>query len=333
LAVRCRELHGISYANPDDVLVGDPGRGLRIALIGVLPGHRLPLESFFGYLIMQNGVPIGYGGAWHLFGTLEFGVNIFETFRQGESAFVTTQVLRVFHHAFRIRAVVLQPFQIGQGNPEAIESAAFHFYYRLGFRPHDLDASRLAEREQARITENASYRTPVTTLERLAGAEMFLSVAAGDRQPARRIRARQLAALVTDHVARNFRGDRDAAARWATARVVQVLGVPGYARWPPDERRSLDQLSLLPALIPDLDEWGASDKSRLVRVLRAKGRRSEVPYVRLLDGHRRFRESLGALVAASERPAHGRDISRLGRMAAYPRTVSTPTSADEHEGA
>jgi hypothetical protein len=56
-------------------------------------------------------------------------------------------------------------------------------------------------------------------------------------------------------------------------------------------------LSLLAALIPDLQEWSASDKSRLGRVLRAKGGRSELPYVGLLDGHRRFRTSLETLVA------------------------------------
>jgi hypothetical protein len=301
LAVRLRELHGISYANPDDVLLADPGRGLRIALIGVLPKHRLPLESFFGYLILQNGAPVGYGGAWHLFGTLEFGINIFETFRRGESAHITTQVLRVFHHALRVRAVVLQPFQIGHGNPEAIVSGAFHFYYRLGFRPRDPDVSRLAEREQAKIAQNASYRTPLRTLERLAESEMSLSVSRGERAPGRRIRARELAGLATEHIARNFQGDRDAAANWASARVVRALDVPGYARWAPDERRSFDQLSLLAALIPDLHAWGASDKSRLARTLRAKGGRSEVPYVRLLDGHRRFRESLETRVAGGAR--------------------------------
>ena len=323
LALRGRELHGISYANPDDVLVADAGRGLRIALIGVLPDHRLPLESFFGYLILQNGVPIGYGGAWHLFGTLEFGVNIFETFRRGESAFVTTQALRVFHHALRMRAIVLQPFQIGHGNPEALESGAFHFYYRIGFRPQDPDVARLAEREQARITRNPRYRTPLTTLERLAAAEMLLTVSTGGRPPARRVRAVQLAALVTDRIARNFGGDRDAAARWASTRVARALDVPRSPRWPPDERRSFERLSLLAASIPDLERWGASDRSRLVRALRAKGGRSEVPYVRLLDGHRRFRESLERLVDSLSR---GSVNDRGTRRAAGPPPRRAPAS-------
>ncbi len=302
-AVRLRELYGISYANPDDVLVADLGRGLRIALIGVLPHHRLPLESFFGYLVLQSGVPVGYGGAWQLFGTLEFGTYIFKTFRQGESAFIATQVLRVFHHALGMRAVVLQPFQIGHGNPEALESGAFHFYYQLGFRPYDPRLSRLAEQEQARVVRNASYRTPRATLRRLAEAEMFLGVAAGYPPPGHRVRARQLAALVTEHVARNFAGDRDAASRWASARVSRALGVAGHSRWRADERRSLDQLSLLVGLIPDLEEWRGSDKRRLVRLLRAKGGRSELPYVRLLDGHRRLHESLAALVIGRPAPS------------------------------
>jgi hypothetical protein len=172
-----------------------------------------------------------------------------------------------------------------------------HFYHRVGFRPDDAGAMRLAEREEERIARNPAYRTKVATLRRLAEAEMFLSVAAGDRPPSERLRARELAAVVTDHIARCFGGDREAAARWAAGQIGRALRVPGITGWPAGERRSLRQLAVLAALVPDLGRWRASDKCRLLRILRAKGSRSELPYVRMLDDHPRLRESLADVVA------------------------------------
>jgi hypothetical protein len=275
------------------------------------------VETFYGYLILQNCVPIGYGGAWYLFDTLEFGVNIFETFRGGESALIAIQVLRVFHHALGMTTVVLQPFQIGYGNPEALESGAFYFYYRIGFRPHEPGLSRLAEREQERSSRNASHPRPQRILKRLTRGEMYLTLSNGNGAPERRIKAKQLAALTTDFVARSFGGDRDAAARWATKRVVRALGARGSSAWPLDERRAFEQLSLLAALIPDLENWPAADKRHLARGLRAKGGRSEVRYARLLAGHRKFRDGLAALIAVAE-SARSRPLSADHDRGPYP---------------
>ncbi|HYB42787.1 MAG TPA: hypothetical protein VEL75_13505, partial [Candidatus Methylomirabilis sp.] len=99
MATRLRELFAFSHANPHDVLVADPGRGLRIALIGILPGYRLAFEGYYAYFVLKNGVPVGYGGGWQLFGALEVGVNIFESFRRGESAFIVSQVFRAYRQA------------------------------------------------------------------------------------------------------------------------------------------------------------------------------------------------------------------------------------------
>ena len=54
MATRLRELFAFSHANADDVLVADPGRGLRIALIGIVPRERLPLHGYYAYLVAQE---------------------------------------------------------------------------------------------------------------------------------------------------------------------------------------------------------------------------------------------------------------------------------------
>src|SRR5262249_24070910 len=64
MATRLRELFAFSYANRDDVFVADLDRGLRIALMGLLPEARLPYEGYYAYLALKNGVPVGYGAAW-----------------------------------------------------------------------------------------------------------------------------------------------------------------------------------------------------------------------------------------------------------------------------
>jgi hypothetical protein len=298
MAVRFRELFAFSYANPGDVLVADPGRGLRIALIGILPTARLPFEGYYAYLALRNGVPVGYGAAWQLVGALELAVNVFEPFRRGESAFILSQVLRAYHRAFGMRTVVVDPYQIGHGNLEALESGAFYFYRHLGFRPRDPAVRRLAEAEQAKIARDPSYRTPLPLLRQLARSEIYLSLSASDPDAEQRVTASALAALVTGHIARRFHGDRRAAAQAASVAVAAAVGAERRRHWPRDERHAFEQLSLLIALIPDLARWPAGDRRHLVQVLRAKGGPSEARYVRLLNGHHRLRRSLEALVAA-----------------------------------
>ncbi|HEY7676758.1 MAG TPA: hypothetical protein VIG69_06785 [Candidatus Methylomirabilis sp.] len=302
LATRLRELHAFAHPNPEDVLLVEPGRGLRIALIGILPEFRLPIDGYYPFFALKNGVPVGYGGGWGLFGALEFGFNIFPSFRQGESAFILSQVLRVYRQALGIRTVVVDPAQIGRDNPEALRSGAFYFYHRLGFRPRDPAVICLCEEEQEKIARDPSYRSPIPILRRLADGEIYLTLPGGSPQPERRLRASRVAALVTRHIIREFGGDRAAALRDASARVAKGLGVPSWRAWPPDERRAFEQLSVVAALIPDLARWPAADRRGLARIFRAKGARSELPYIGLLEGHRRFRSSLEALAAASPAP-------------------------------
>ncbi|MEK7837878.1 MAG: hypothetical protein AAB328_07825, partial [candidate division NC10 bacterium] len=296
MATRARELHAFSHPSRDDVLLADCGRGLTVALIGLDPAFRLPFEGYYAFFALRNGVPVGYGGAWCLFETMEFGFNIFESFRQGESRLVLGQVLSVFHHVFGIRAVVVDPYQIGHGNAEALRSGAFYFYSRLGFRPHDPEVLALAAQEQEKIARDRAYRSPLPVLRRLVRGEMCLRLPGASRRPEGRIRASQLATLATQHIARRFAGDGAAAVREATSRVSQALGAPGWRRWPPAARAAFERWALLLSLVPDLSRWPAPERRSLLRMIRAKGDTSEAAYVRLMDGHSRLRQALERLV-------------------------------------
>ena len=299
LATRFRELHTFSHANPDDVLLADMGRGIRIALIGNLPEFRFPLEGYYAFLALKNGVPVSYGGGCALFGTLDLALNIFPSFRQGESAYLFGQIFRAYRQALGTDTILVDPYQIGHKNAEALRSGAFYFYHRQGFRPRDPAVVRLMEEELAKIARDRSYRSPLPVLRRLARAEMYLVLPGGNPEPEKRVRASQVAALVSRHVAQAFEGDRAAAVRDAAARVARALGVPRWKGWPGDQRAAFDRLSVALALIPDLPRWPAAERRAMVRLIKAKGGRGELPYVKLLHRHRRFRECLEALLAAS----------------------------------
>ncbi len=298
MATRQRELHAFAHPNADDVLLAEVGRGVRIALFGIQPGFRLPLEGYYAFLALKNGVPVSYGGGWELFGTLDFAINIFASFRQGESAFLATQLLRVYRRIFGMRMVVVDRYQLGHESTEALRSGSFYFYHRLGFRPRDRDILRVLEAELAKIAGDPSYRSPISVLKRLAGDEVSLTLPGGAPEPEKRLRATDVAALVARFIAREFAGDRPRAARESAARVRRALGVRSMAAWPRHERRAFEQLSLMAALIPDLPRWPASDRQALVAVMRAKGGASEYQYARRLDGHRRLQGALEGLARA-----------------------------------
>jgi hypothetical protein len=300
MATRARELHAFARPNSDDVLVADPGDGLRVALVGLTPDDRLPLDAYYAYLAFKNGMPVSYGGGWGCLGTLEFALNIFESFRQGESARLIGQILRVYARIFRMRCVVVDRSQIDESNPEALETGAFYFYAKLGFRPIDPDVRRLAEAERSRIARDPDYRSPPAMLKRLGHSNLALTLDGG--APPTTVTGSRLAALVTAHITRAFDGDRRAATADAAARVARALGAAEWRRWPPPERRAFERLSTVIGLIPDLADWPAAERARLRGVMRAKGGASEARYVAQLDGHRRLRTSLHALVRDAPAP-------------------------------
>jgi hypothetical protein len=253
-------------------------------------------------------VPVAYGGGWCLFETLEFGFNVFESFRQGESAWILGQVLRAYRRVFGMRTVVVDPYQLGLGNPEALRSGAFYFYQHLGFQPRTERVRRVLAEELRKIARDRRYRSPLAVLRRLARDEACLTLPGGSPRPELRLRARDLAALVTRAIARRRAGTREAATREAVGRVARALGVGRLAGWSDAEREAFRRWALVAALVPDLARWPRPSRVGLVRLIRAKGGRGEGPYVRRLLGHARLRRALEALV----RPAAA---GRVGRPA------------------
>jgi hypothetical protein len=69
-------------------------RGLTIALTGMVPERRHPIDSYMGYIVFKNGLPVAYAGSWILFDSGRIGLNVFPSYRGGESQYIFEQVLK-----------------------------------------------------------------------------------------------------------------------------------------------------------------------------------------------------------------------------------------------
>lgn len=296
LAALGRETDAIALAYPEGVRWFDLARGVAIALYTMRPDRRSPLDSHVGMMLFKNGIPIGYGGGWPFLGTCRIGVNIFPAFRGGESAFLFAQVLRVYRQQFAVGRFVAEPSQFGGTNAEGLRSGAFWFYYRLGFRPVERKAARLAAEEWARIVADPKYRTPLASLRRFTGSDIEWRLNdVPDCEPA------VLSDAVTAWIGQRFGGDRAAAVRAALRRVARALGTGDCDRWPDNERQALVAWAPLVAQIPELSRWPTADKRALVAVILAKGG-SEFRFHDRISRHRRLRAALAALAGGGEAP-------------------------------
>jgi hypothetical protein len=299
MVTRERDLDVFSYGDPRDVRLLDCGRGLALAAIGFVPERRLLLESVYGFLILKNGVPIGYALTSALYGSSEIAYNVFETFRGGESGAIFGRVVAAARALFGSDAFTIVPYQLGDGNDEAIRSGAFWFYQKLGFAPRDPAVRRVLRRELGRLRRRSRHRSDDATLRRLASANVYWTL---DRERADVLGSVPLPNVglaVTAFVAGRFGSDREAAARACSKEAAALLGVSSLRGLTRDERHAWERWSPLLVILPGVAAWSREEKRRLVDVVRAKGGRRESDFVRLFDRHRRLRRAVAELAVRS----------------------------------
>jgi hypothetical protein len=293
LAARCREVVAISFPNPEEVYWCDLGEGAALAVIGVAPSHRLNLETNTGYLLLSNGVPIGYGGVTPLYRQANTGINIFDPFRGGEAAFLWVEMLRAFRTLYGVSRFIVNGYQFGEGNAEAINSGAYWFYYRLGFRPDNAARLKLAEREAARLKRANAPPSSKTTLKALAAGDLTLELPGSDPAdlfPERLIAAASLHA--TRRLAETPAPTRDRAERIVAERLAADLAIDSTRDWPAAERRSFARLAPVVATVPDLGAWPAGDRNLIVEMMRAKGGAQERDFALASGRNQKFFRNL-----------------------------------------
>ena len=291
MLVRYRELYGTTLGDPASVVRADVGRGVSIYLWNLPPDRRLPLRAYVAGLTLKNGVPINYIEAIGLCEWMEVGVNTYYTFRGGEAGWTYAQVLRCLCRLLGTTCVSVYPYQLGHDNDEAIDSGAFWFYRKLGFRPGRADLRRLVEREEKKIAADPKYRTSARTLRRLAAGHVFYEVPGSERGAWDSFSTRNLGLSVNRRMAREFGGESGRIREASTRSVARNLGVQP-SKWGALERASFENFALMLALVPELSSWTREEKETLVQVIRAKAARNEMRYLHRMQRHDRLREAL-----------------------------------------
>lgn len=282
LSQREREFHVIVHAHRREVYRVDAGRGLEIYVIGLAPALRLTLESDYGALLVRNGVPIGYGYAVLLFGRADIGINIFPTYRGGESPYVFDRFCAVFHHHFGARRFVMRRYQIGHHNPEGIEAGSFWFYYKLGFRSLARVVRGEAEAARARLARRAGARSAPEILRRLARSDMMLATDGTRPEDFRDVDVRRVGLAVTRAIRLRYGGNRSGAVAASVRGVARALGADAVP----------ERLAPVAVLVPDLGGWDAAERRGLLALLRAKELPRERPFVLAMQRHERWRRWL-----------------------------------------
>src|ERR1700756_1386679 len=77
---------------------------------------RLPLRAYLAGFTVKNGVPINYVECISLFDWTEIGFNTFPAYRDGETAWIYAQTLRLLRQLHGVNAISVYPYQIGGGN-------------------------------------------------------------------------------------------------------------------------------------------------------------------------------------------------------------------------
>ncbi|MDQ2855522.1 MAG: hypothetical protein M3R68_04280 [Acidobacteriota bacterium] len=288
---RYRELYGFTHGDPARVLKVSLGRGTDLFIVGVPAAKRLPLRAYHAAMIFKNGIAVGYFEGLSICERMEGGFNFYYTFREGETAWIYARTLSVFKQLLGVTTFSIDPYQIGHENEEGIESGAYWFYRKLGFRSTQNDLLKLAQQEEKKIETRSGYRTAARTLRKLATGYLIYESLAEDRGAWDHFQVRKIGLAVQRRMARELKGDAEQLRDRSLQEVTRVMDLH-LADWEPEELRAFRELAPALSLIPNLKRWTKSEKDQLAEVIRAKAGPDESNYLRLLQRHPRLRKAI-----------------------------------------
>ena len=208
MLTRERDLEQIAYASADDAWILEDEDGLCFVALGKVPERRFVLESTYVYLVVKNGVPVGYLQGSGLGGWAEINYNIFPPWRGRDAAALYARSLAVIHAFQHVSTFIVDPYQLGADNEEAIEFGRLVVLLQARLSPaRSRDAragiARARPRDQARLLSlepehpararslphGAAALRPTTLSLRRRGARRFARVPSLERtrrRPAQR---------------------------------------------------------------------------------------------------------------------------------------------------
>jgi hypothetical protein len=190
----------------------------------MVPERRHPVDSYMGYVVFKNGLPVAYAGSWILFDSGRIGLNVFPDYRGGETRYIFEQVLQLHVNVYHLKRFSVDPYQVGKDNSDGIYSGAFWVYYHAGFRPIVNKQRGLAATEDAKIKATKKYRSPAGTLKILAESRLQLIINAN----AFRFDATDMSRAFAGIIKNKYDGDRMRATKEAALKLARILQIKNY---------------------------------------------------------------------------------------------------------
>lgn len=278
-----RETDTVTYTSLESVRVFSCAHGIEVGLFGLKHGFRLPWEAYIGFMAWKNGVPVAYGGSWILGAQAQIGLNIFEAVRGGESAFLFSQIMRVYYGYCGVRKFRIEPYQLGEENPDGIKSGVFWFYYRLGFVPVEPEIRELAAKEFQKIQADKTYRTSIPKLKQCASS---FAEKQFDSYKAPYITSISLARFVEQVIQKKYQGNQQEAINQSMQFFLKFMEMTqnDLKKWTPEEIQAIETWSLLFSNASrSLQSLSREEKSQLIQIIRAKGGEHEYGFIQKMQ--------------------------------------------------
>ena len=272
-----REIDPLSFADAQLVSYYHLPRGISIALLEMISERRHPIDSYIGYTVFKNGVPVAYAGSWLLFDSGRIGLNVFPAYRGGESQYIFRQVLQLHAQVYRLKRFTVDPYQIGNKNSDGIHSGAFWVYYHAGFRPMDTVLQEMAAAEATKIKRTPGYRSPASVLKKLAESKLELVL----QQGALRLDANDLSLGYASLLKNNYQNNRFLLEHGTAKKLAHLLHIKNAEE--PGMKFILQNWALLLRGQERLLQDNSALQKVLKKLLVLKATGSEADYNRLLQ--------------------------------------------------
>ncbi|MBI1343539.1 MAG: hypothetical protein GC171_11450 [Terrimonas sp.] len=281
-----REIDPISFTDPQLISYYHCQRGISIALMGMVTDRRHPIDSYMGYVVFRNGLPVAYAGSWIFFDSCRIGLNVFPAYRGGESAYIFQQVLQLHATVYRLKRFTVDPYQIGKDNHDGIHSGAFWVYYHAGFRPMKKNLADMAEQEARAIKNTNGYRTSAAVLKKLADGRMEKRI----KPNAFRFDATDMSRVYAAILKKQYQHDRVKAEKYSAQQLGAILGISNQDD--PRMQFVLQNWAVILLFRKAALEKNSSLKRELKKLFQLKAAGKEEDYIRALQQATRLRSYL-----------------------------------------
>jgi hypothetical protein len=219
-----REIDPISFTSAKLVSYYHLQRGISIALIGMVPERRHPIDSYMAYVVFKNGLPVAYGASWILFNSGRIALNVFPDYRGGETRYIFEQLLQLHAKVYNLKRFTVDPYQVGKDNSDGINSGAFWVYYHAGFRPLKKMQRLVAEMEAAKIRADKKYRSSAAFLKALAESRLELVL----QKNAVDFDATDMSRAYAGIITKKYNGNRRFVEKDAAKKLAGILQIKNY---------------------------------------------------------------------------------------------------------